>query len=130
MDNSLQEQIQTLNFKVDQLHRLVLEISQQITNLTDQSFAFYGKDSRNHTSLSQNEIFLDYRPGKEDSVASQMLHKDVLVDEEDNLPFGIVHDQQPLTADTQVQRLTAQVTAAYCRIAALEEQLMAQRGKL
>ncbi len=34
---------------------------------------------------------------------------------------------QHITAEAQVQRLTAQLTAAYNRIAALEEQLLAQR---
>ncbi len=36
---------------------------------------------------------------------------------------------QHITAEAQVQRLTAQLTAAYNRIAALEEQLLAQRIK-
>jgi hypothetical protein len=40
----------------------------------------------------------------------------------------MIHREEPnITADLQVQRLTAQLTAAYNRIAALEEQLLAQR---
>ncbi len=48
---------------------------------------------------------------------------------DENLPNtahhrGLSHDIAP---EAQVQRLTAQLTAAYNRIAALEEQLLAQR---
>jgi TolA-binding protein len=130
MNNSLQEQIQGLNSKVEQLQQLVIQLSQQITVLTDQSFAFQNNDSKNNHSVSRHRISLDYRPTEAHKIDSLMLHKDVLVDEDDTLPFGILPDEQPLTADIQVNRLTAQVTAAYHRIAALEEQLMAQRGQL
>ena len=37
-------------------------------------------------------------------------------------------DERSLSPDLQIRRLTAQVTAAYNRIAALEEQLLAQRS--
>jgi hypothetical protein len=37
------------------------------------------------------------------------------------------HYHQEIAPEAQVQRLTAQLTAAYNRIAALEEQLLAQR---
>jgi hypothetical protein len=36
-------------------------------------------------------------------------------------------DRPLMTQDIQIQRLTAQLTAAYNRIAALEEQLVANR---
>lgn len=53
-------------------------------------------------------------------------HKDVLSDEKrqssDRETVG-----SNLSSDIQIQRLTAQLTAAYGRIAALEEQLLARR---
>ena len=53
-------------------------------------------------------------------------HKDVLSDEKTKSG-----DRQNaganLSSDVQIQRLTAQLTAAYGRIAALEEQLLARR---
>ena len=53
-----------------------------------------------------------------------MEHKDILLD-------GTVdhsrHGEKELTPEIQIQRLTAQLTAAYNRIAALEEQLFARR---
>jgi hypothetical protein len=54
-----------------------------------------------------------------------MEHKDVLSDS------GFESDSQMsdrvLSPEVQVQRLTAQLTAAYNRIAALEEQLLSHR---
>ncbi|MEO0867664.1 MAG: hypothetical protein AAFY17_04280, partial [Cyanobacteria bacterium J06642_11] len=54
-------------------------------------------------------------------------HKDILNDEPH---FGLdqLTGNQSLSPEIQVQRLTAQLTAAYNRIAALEEQLLAYRG--
>lgn len=54
-----------------------------------------------------------------------MEHKDVLTD-------GIYLDMHRqsgdnITPEIQIQRLTAQLTAAYNRIAALEEQLLRER---
>ncbi|MEO0542081.1 MAG: hypothetical protein AAFZ80_14620 [Cyanobacteria bacterium P01_A01_bin.105] len=53
-------------------------------------------------------------------------HKDILNDEPH---FGLdqLTGNQSLSPEIQVQRLTAQLTAAYNRIAALEEQLLTHR---
>ena len=59
----------------------------------------------------------------------QMAHKDVLVD----VRFPETEQQSGdrlLSPEVQVQRLTAQLTAAYNRIAALEEQLLSKRMTL
>ncbi|ESA33088.1 hypothetical protein N836_23785 [Leptolyngbya sp. Heron Island J] len=54
-------------------------------------------------------------------------HKDILNDEPH---FGLdqLTGNQSLSPEIQVQRLTAQLTAAYNRIAALEEQLLTYRA--
>jgi uncharacterized coiled-coil protein SlyX len=128
MNSSLEENIQALNFKVDQLHRIVLDLSQHIRTLTDkQPISLYGQDSQNDTTFGQQDVSLE---SSLDPVASRILHKDILIDEDDNLSFWGLQNEQPLTAEIQIHRLTAQVTAAYHRIAALEEQLIAQRAKL
>ncbi len=54
------------------------------------------------------------------------VHHDVLKNE-DHLEDMIQGDTPLMTQDIQIQRLTAQLTAAYNRIAALEEQLVANR---
>ncbi|MEB3311966.1 MAG: hypothetical protein VKJ02_17210 [Snowella sp.] len=126
MDSSLQEQILELNFKVDQLHCLVLQLSKQITALSNKSLTFYNQDAK--PSMSFNH-FRETSSGDSEQThsASRLFHKDVLNDEEEHFSFWTLQEDQPLSADIQVHRLTAQITAAYHRIAALEEQLIAQR---
>ena len=130
MNSSLEEQIQTLTFKVDQLHRIVLDLSQQIRTLTDkQAIVFSGHDFQSSAPIDRRSVPLESSSEAIDQVASRIIHKDILIDEDDNLSFWGLQNEQPLTAEIQIHRLTAQVTAAYHRIAALEEQLMAQRTK-
>ncbi|MEA5593684.1 hypothetical protein [Rivularia sp. UHCC 0363] len=57
---------------------------------------------------------------------SGLEHKDVLVDDV-YLDGTFEAGDRQLTPDIQIQRLTAQLTAAYNRIAALEEQLLLKR---
>ena len=130
MNSSLEEQIQTLNFKVDQLHRIVLDLSQQIRTLTDKQTSFFsGDDFQGSATIDRRPVPPESSSEAIDQVASRIIHKDILIDEDDNLSFWGLQNEQPLTAEIQIHRLTAQVTAAYHRIAALEEQLMAQRAK-
>jgi hypothetical protein len=56
-----------------------------------------------------------------------MEHKDVLLDGNSDFTNSHQNSEKTISADIQVQRLTAQLTAAYNRIAALEEQLLARR---
>ncbi|NES66594.1 MAG: hypothetical protein F6K24_15710, partial [Okeania sp. SIO2D1] len=58
----------------------------------------------------------------------ELEHKDVLVDD-DYMNQGSQNMDGELTSEIQIQRLTAQLTAAYNRIAALEEQLLSRRIK-
>jgi hypothetical protein len=60
------------------------------------------------------------------SMDASMEHKDVLVDSNNFDPGGQSPERQ-LSPEIQIQRLTAQLTAAYSRIAALEEQLISRR---
>jgi hypothetical protein len=54
-------------------------------------------------------------------------HKDILIDTNGGEMFATKSDRV-LSPELQIQRLTAQLTAAYNRIAALEEQLLSRRG--
>ena len=56
-----------------------------------------------------------------------MSHKDVLDDLDDSALPTNSEGQLIMPPEMQVQRLTAQLTAAYSRIAALEEQLLSRR---
>ena len=56
-----------------------------------------------------------------------MSHKDILLDDNSNSTNPMSSSEQELSPDIQIRRLTAQLTAAYNRIAALEEQLLSSR---
>lgn len=76
-------------------------------------------------NYQENGASEDYQFKGRNSLNPQMTHKDVLTD-------GIyldMHRQRGdnITPEIQIQRLTAQLTAAYNRIAALEEQLLRER---
>lgn len=131
MEN-VQTQLNTLNNKVDALHQLVEQMSDQLTSL-----------------LAQQQVEVDVVKQVESPVSSPSLltspistvsrtlnandlssgHKDVLEDEQ-NLDRLLDYNtnERSLSPDLQIRRLTAQVTAAYNRIAALEEQLLARRS--
>jgi hypothetical protein len=57
---------------------------------------------------------------------SELEHKDVLIDGV-YLEMNRQSGERNLSPEIQIQRLTAQLTAAYNRIAALEEQLLRER---
>jgi chromosome segregation ATPase len=58
---------------------------------------------------------------------AQIPNKDVLPEETEMTSRTPSANGRVLSPEAQIQRLTAQLTAAYNRIAALEEQLMARR---
>lgn len=60
-------------------------------------------------------------------ISVQITNKDVLPDETEMTTRAPSANGRLLSPEAQIQRLTAQLTAAYNRIAALEEQLMARR---
>lgn len=118
--DSLQDQITVLSVKVDALHQTIERLGSQITAALSEV-----KSVTAEKNLSQ--------PGYAGRAMSpvrtfdkEMEHKDVLSDfnyAESELQSG----ERSLSSEVQIQRLTAQLTAAYNRIAALEEQLMSMR---
>jgi hypothetical protein len=120
--DTLHAEIQTLSSRVDSLSRLIEQMSQRISDVavecktgSEQS----GKADRNH--------FMSYRSsGGYAHLDGTLDHKDILV--ETNGLDAISHQgEKQLSPEIQIQRLTAQLTAAYNRIAALEEQLLLKR---
>lgn len=124
--DSLHNQVSELNIKVDALHQMFEQFGYQTTEvlltlkrLGEERHTSFQPDtsmSRPTYQAYQNRSMLD----------SEMEHKDILSD----LSYTDLESQsgeRSLSLEVQVQRLTAQLTAAYNRIAALEEQLIAQR---
>jgi hypothetical protein len=119
--DNLQQQIVALQEKVDAVFKLLAELNEQITN------ALATEHRTDENGL--NEAFLNHLSKSQHSrsrVNSYMIHKDVLI-ESDPLGDDDQTGERAFTPEIQIQRLTAQLTAAYNRIAALEEQLLAKR---
>ena len=120
--DGIQNQIGNLNGKMEQLHEIVQHLSQQVSNLA------IDKRPPNRIErepIAELESMLIGDPVENNPYGSLMDHKDILVDGRNRQ-----YEREPeatLSADVQVRRLTAQLTAAYNRIAALEEQLLSYR---
>lgn len=121
--DSLQEQVTSLNLKVDALHQTIDQLGDKISSALSE--AKVPADSSNFIAASEVGFGRSYHY-RSRTVDSLMEHKDVLVDSsypESDSQTG----DRALAPEVQIQRLTAQLTAAYNRIAALEEQLLSQR---
>ncbi|MEM6251747.1 MAG: hypothetical protein AAF821_02385 [Cyanobacteria bacterium P01_D01_bin.156] len=114
------EKVVHLSNRVDTLHQLLEQIDCKVSDLlvrqdssSDLRRPKFGVSPPERVAINGLEEAID--------------HKDILNDEPH---FGIdqMSGSQVLSPEIQVQRLTAQLTAAYNRIAALEEQLLAYRG--
>ncbi len=119
----LHQQVTLLTQQVDALYKLIENLnhklfeSAQETKLTQQQRnASSGTVGNDQTSSYQSYSRLD----------GLLEHKDILLDDSyfDKNSQSL---EKELSAEIQIQRLTAQLTAAYNRIAALEEQLLAKR---
>jgi hypothetical protein len=119
----LQKQVITLSHKVDELYTVIDQLSGKVSDaLSECRLApIQGMNS----SLGGDGAGR-YPAQGYSSQKPVMEHKDILADGT-NLATYRQSGEKELTPEIQIQRLTAQLTAAYNRIAALEEQLLAQR---
>ena len=118
---TLQKQVITLNHKVDALYQVIDQLSGKVSEALSEC-RLAPVQGLNGAGLSVSH----YPAQGYSSVRPAMEHKDVLVDKT-GLDYNTQSGEKQLTPEIQIQRLTAQLTAAYNRIAALEEQLLAQR---
>ncbi|MGI0488103.1 hypothetical protein ACN4EK_21900 [Pantanalinema rosaneae CENA516] len=118
--DTLQKQIGTLTTKVDALYQLVDQLSNKVTEVWSEC-----KQRPDSIHPSDAGMIARYR-SQHSGLDAAMEHKDVLIDA-GGLDSPLQSNEKPLSPEIQVQRLTAQLTAAYSRIAALEEQLFSQR---
>ncbi len=118
----LRQQVTVLTQQVDALYKLIENLSEKLldsaneTKLNQQRNDGSGTVENDNTSSYQSYSRLN----------ALLEHKDVLLDDSyfDKNSQSL---EKELTTDIQIQRLTAQLTAAYHRIAALEEQLLSKR---
>ncbi|WP_016950556.1 hypothetical protein [Anabaena sp. PCC 7108] len=119
----LQKQILTLSQKLDALCQVIEKLDLKVSQRLSECSLDQIQTKDNYQENTETER---YQLKRHISFSAELEHKDVLID-------GICPDMnfQPgnkqITPEIQIQRLTAQLTAAYNRIAALEEQLMRER---
>jgi hypothetical protein len=145
---SIQQQINTLTTKIERIYQIVDRLHQHVTqdsnlDLVDgeeTSIPPHRHQPQDRNSSRRlrpsgnyyNNGYADLPSGanyRHDNTEWVMTQQDVLID---SSGVEVSHHQikeQDLSPQIQIQRLTAQLTAAYNRIAALEEQLLAKRWK-
>jgi hypothetical protein len=118
--DTLQTQVNVLSTKVDALSTRIEYLSHKVSDVVVE--CRFGAEQAPRT---ESETYAGYRSQLGYGSSNNSLeHKDVLVDAEG---VDSPHTEKQLTPEIQIQRLTAQLTAAYNRIAALEEQLLSKR---
>lgn len=120
---SIQNQVTALNHKVDALYQIIEQLSTKLSEVLSDLKRTPG-DSMDYSSFKIGERRYPYSTSSRLDTA--LAHKDVLVDT-NYIDTGSQSREKEISPEIQIQRLTAQLTAAYNRIAALEEQLLAQR---
>lgn len=138
--NDTHKEITKLHEQVSQLYLVVKKLSEYVgwqdisyLNLSSESHPSLKLSSASHRHnhhLSEPRSNSKHNGG--DSMYLLNQHKDVLAD--DDLVHGSFSDNiqhsEAISCEEQVHRLTAQLTAAYYRIASLEDQLLAIRNSM
>jgi hypothetical protein len=120
----LQKQVKELENKIGSLYKLVEKIGERVVNISDGD-----RQDANAYFLSFEQYQGRSNSEEKEIAYSLSHHKDILLDETISNSRSASSNERELSPDIQIRRLTAQLTAAYNRIAALEEQLLSHRIK-
>ncbi len=120
----LTQQVIALTDKVDSLSEMIKQLTKQVSDHLSQDEST--ELVKATPSLLEYGFSASLNPPQIRQSKSVQEHKDILIDDE-YVETSYYSREPTLTADIQIQRLTAQLTAAYNRIAALEEQLLSKR---
>lgn len=122
--DSTQKQVIALSHKVDGLYQIIEQLSHKVSEALSETEQKPVKGGNDFPFGSGNGRYYKQKQSNLDPV---MEHKDVLSDVNNCDKYAHQSSEKELSPEIQIQRLTAQLTAAYNRIAALEEQLLARR---
>ena len=118
----LRQQVTVLTQQVDALYKLIENLNEKLLDSANETKLNQQRNDRSGTVENDNaSSYQSYS-----RLNALLEHKDILLDDSyfDKNSQSV---EKELTTDIQIQRLTAQLTAAYHRIAALEEQLLSKR---
>ena len=119
----LERQMIELTQKFDTLQQIIEQLTYQIERIV----------SEKEQQKKESDLLASVASVNTSSISPQkkanpvMEHKDILIDGSGWESDFDRTSEQIISPDIQIRRLTAQLTAAYNRIAALEEQLLARR---
>lgn len=119
----LQKQVNILSNKVDALYQVVDQLSGKMSDALSECRLTPVSGTKDSLGINASGRYSNQSNG---AARPMMEHKDILVDCNE-LDSHIQTGEKELAPEIKIQRLTAQLTAAYNRIAALEEQLLARR---
>lgn len=121
--DKLTNHIKELENKISSLHQLVERIGERVNVLSERKTTISSPYSfGSFNTKGENETNEQGEP------AYSIAHKDILSDDTRRDRKNPTQEKD-LAPEIQIRRLTAQLTAAYNRIAALEEQLLTYRVK-
>ncbi|HAT12659.1 MAG TPA: hypothetical protein DCS91_02755 [Microcoleaceae bacterium UBA11344] len=119
---ALRQQVTALTQQVDALCKLIENLNAKLLESANETkLAQQHKDCSRKEATDKTSPYPSYR-----NLDAMLEHKDILLDD-GYFDKNYQSLEKELTADIKIQRLSAQLTAAYNRIAALEEQLLAKR---
>ncbi len=123
--DTMKTEILQLGQKVDQLFPALEELTRLVSN----TLAEVGLPARTASTGERIGTLNGYDSSySHHHVLEELMdHKDILIDSEGTELYAKKSDRV-LPPELQIQRLTAQLTAAYNRIAALEDQLLSRRS--
>lgn len=119
----LQNHIITLEQKIDRLYAIV----EHLSNRLDDSLQLRQPTEESLTPDVDHSLSESPAESHQRAIRALMEHKDVLLDDDTSIGRNTASDGEEVSSEIQIRRLNTQLTAAYNRIAALEEQLLAQR---
>ncbi|WP_414575425.1 hypothetical protein [Anabaena sp. CCY 9402-a] len=119
----LQEQILTVSNKLDALYQFIEQLDLKVAQVVSEC-SLARTEAKENVQESSEPTYSQFKG--QIKFNSELEHKDVLIDGV-YLEMNRQSGEKNLSPEIQIQRLTAQLTAAYNRIAALEEQLLRER---
>jgi hypothetical protein len=122
--DTLEKQLLAVQEKVDALYQIIEQLNVKFLAAIDTGKVKLNPEAKDTVNINYSKYS---NPWYQSYGDSSMEHKDVLKDHRAGESSSQASGQQAMSTELQIQRLTAQLTAAYNRIAALEEQLVARR---
>ncbi len=120
---ALRQQVTVLTQQVDSLYKLIENLNEKLLESAKETKLTQQQSEDRSLTVGNDKISAYQSYSRLDGLLE---HKDILLDDS-YFEKNSQSLEKELSSEIQIQRLTAQLTAAYNRIAALEEQLLAKR---